>query len=54
MGRGGGRKKTEFSIYNYTINTEKQWKKLLEVQVSHFLRETLIVWLYSAHYEFTA
>ena len=37
MGRGGGKKKGEFSVYDESINNEKQWEKMLMREVNNTL-----------------
>ena len=34
MGRGGGKKKGEFSVYDQTINNETQWETMLIREVN--------------------
>ena len=33
MGRGGGKKWKEFSIYDHSINDENQWETMLMIKV---------------------
>ena len=33
MGRGGGKKWKEFSIYDHSINDETQWETMLMIKV---------------------
>ena len=34
MGRGGGKKKGEFSVYDQTINDETQWNTMVAREVN--------------------
>ena len=34
MGRGGGKKKGEFSVYDQSINDEPQWETMLMREVT--------------------
>ena len=45
MGRGSGKKKGEYSVYDQDINNAKQWENLLMREVNHKLHNTLWIFL---------